>query len=139
MIVFEIPGRFRRRLYRNNDGFRSRRLAAFCLTSNRDERICLRKICCCAILRDRIRHDDKAVRVPFAILEMARQIDDLTRFEAKSGDVVGIEKNNTPFALDSAIAIAKVIDSRVELVMRTYSRQNKLPFCQNDLFERLRI
>ena len=92
-VITKIARSFVGRLDRDDDRFRRRRLAFFGNTAERDKRIGFRKICRGTVLRDRIRHDDKSISVPFAVVKMAGEIDDLAGLAGSSfSNIVGIQK-----------------------------------------------
>ena len=122
MIVFEIARRLRRRLDRDYYRFRGRRLTAFRLTAQWNERICLGKIGGGAAFWNVVRHDNKSIGVTLTILKMAGQIHDLARVKALFGNVVRVHQDHAPFALDPSVTVTKVVDRRVELVMRSNRR-----------------
>ena len=135
MVVFEISRCLRRRLDRDYYRFRGWRLAPFCLTAQWNEWICLGKVSGGTALRNVVRHDNKPIRVTFAILEMTGQIDDLARVQALLGNVTWIHKDDTPFALDPAVSVAEIVDRRVELIVRPDRREQKLIFLQVKFFQ----
>src|SRR5436190_20227223 len=109
---------FARRLDRDDDRFRGRRLAFVSDAAERDKWIGFAEICRGAAGRYRIRHDYEAIRVTPDVLEVACQIYDLARFQIVFRDVDFVHQDDPPLALDAAIAVAVVVNGGIELVMR---------------------
>jgi hypothetical protein len=61
--------------------------------------------------------------VAFLIVEMTRQIDNLTRLQLKLGDVIFIHQNHSSLAGDPAISVIVALDRRIELIVGSDRRQ----------------
>src|SRR5438270_5593227 len=115
-------GLFGRAVDCNNYGFRSWRLALLGYAAEWNKGICLWKVSGGATLRDRIRHHSEIGCMALAVFIMARQVNYLPGLKLEFVDILRINENYTAATFDTAVSVIKIVNCRVELIVRANGR-----------------